>query len=214
MPSPSIAEPERGCGLCPRLAGFRADNAAGYPAYFNAPVPSFGAAGSPLLIVGLAPGLHGANRTGRPFTGDGAGEVLYGALDRAGVLDGIYGAAADDGLALRKVRIANAVRCVPPQNKPIPAEIRTCNPYLASELSAVPEGGAILALGRIAHDAVAMALAVRKKDVPFAHGAVHALPGRRQLFDSYHCSRYNMNTGGLTAPMLDAVLEAALRSLR
>lgn len=174
------------------------------PDWHNAPVPSFGGADAELLIVGLAPGLQGANRTGRPFTGDGAGEVLYPALLKFGFATGVYDARPDDGLALAKARITNAVRCVPPENKPVGTEVAACNPFLTSEVAALPKLRTILALGHIAHGAALRALGV--KGIPFKHGAI-ADVGRYRLADSYHCSRYNMNTGRLTVALFDAVIE-------
>ncbi len=174
------------------------------------PVSSFGEAGSRFLIVGLAPGMHGANRTGRPFTGDFAGNLLYGSLHKfgfsssAGPLDAAGN--ANPALRLSGCRITNAVRCLPPQNKPEPAEIRTCNGYVADELAELPKGGAILALGTIAHQAVLMALQLRKSEFVFRHGARHSLPGGLTLFDSYHCSRYNTQTKRLTTAMFEAVI--------
>lgn len=201
-------EPSKKCGLCPRLEGYRNDNRAAYPAYFNGPAPSFGAADARLLIVGLAPGLHGANRTGRPFTGDYAGNLLYRTLLKFGFAAGVYEARPDDGLTLRAAMITNAVRCAPPENKPTPAEIRTCRPFLSARIGSLPRLSAIVALGRIAHDSTLAALQLKAKDAPFAHGAEHALPNGRFLFDSYHCSRYNTNTGRLTEPMFERVFEA------
>ena len=201
-------EPGRDCPLCPRLVAFRQRWRAAEPGWHNAPVRSFGAAGGRLLIVGLAPGLRGANRTGRPFTGDWAGDLLYPTLIRHGLAAGSFQARPDDGLALVGCRIANAVRCVPPENKPTPAEVKACLPFLAGEIAALAPGGGMLALGRIAHDAVLTTLAVRKADHPFAHGRVHELPGGRWLADSYHSSRYNTNTGRLTPEMFDQVVGA------
>ena len=200
--------PAADCPLCPRLAQFRAENRRTFPDFFNRPVPSFGTHDAKLLIVGLAPGLKGANRTGRPFTGDYAGDLLYGALIRHDLAHGTYGARADDGFELVGVRITNAVRCVPPQNKPLPVEINTCRAFLAAEIAAMPQLRAILALGTIAHNSVSTALTLKKKDHPFAHGARYEL-GELVLFASYHCSRYNTNTGVLTEKMFDAVVAAA-----
>jgi uracil-DNA glycosylase family 4 len=200
------AVPARDCPLCPRLAGFRTANRAAFPGWFHAPVPGFGPHGAPLLIVGLAPGLRGANRTGRPFTGDFAGTLLYETLLRHGLANGTYGAAADDGLTLTGARIVNAVRCVPPQNKPLPAEIATCAPFLATELAAMPNLRAILALGAIAHAAVLRAHGLVPARHPFAHGQMVALPGGVRLAASYHVSRYNQNTRRLTPPMFDALV--------
>ncbi len=199
-----VTEPGRDCPLCPRLAAFRAATRKREPAWFNAPVPSFGDANGRLLIVGLAPGLQGANRTGRPFTGDYAGELLYGTLLEFGFAEGTYQARPDDGLKLIDCRISNAVRCVPPQNKPLPAEINTCRPFLAATIQAMPRLRAIVALGRVAHDSVVKPLKLRGSAAPFAHGAVHQA-GRIRLYDSYHCSRYNTNTGVLTPKMFRAV---------
>jgi len=162
---PTAPQPPADCPLCPRLAAFRDKNRAAFPDFFNAPVPSFGALDAPLLIVGLAPGLKGANRTGRPFTGDYAGELLYGSLARHGLARGIYGARSDDGFELLGVRISNAVRCVPPENKPIPAEIKTCRQFLSAEIAAMPNLKAILALGQISHDSVSSVLALRRRTI-------------------------------------------------
>jgi uracil-DNA glycosylase family 4 len=198
--------PERDCPLCPRLAGFRVAQREAHPDWFNAPVPSFGDEEPALLIVGLAPGLRGANRTGRPFTGDFAGDLLYRTLLKSGFAAGEYGAHPQDGLALRGARITNAVRCVPPQNKPEPGEIAACRPFLAADLAALPGLKAILALGSIAHNAVLAAKELRRAAYPFAHGAMHELPDGILLADSYHCSRLNTNTGRLTAAMFEDVI--------
>ncbi|WP_337876273.1 uracil-DNA glycosylase [Elioraea sp.] len=206
------AAPPRDCALCPRLAGFRAENRARFPDWHNAPVDSFGPLDAPLLIVGLAPGLRGANRTGRPFTGDWAGELLYATLLRFGLAEGVYGARPEDGLRLTGARICNAVRCVPPGNRPTPAEIAACNPFLAAEIAAMPRLRAVLALGAIAHGAVLRALGRRPSSARFAHGALHALDGL-MLADSYHCSRYNTNTGRLTEAMFRAVFARLLPRL-
>ncbi|QDX80379.1 SPO1 DNA polymerase [Denitratisoma sp. DHT3] len=186
------------CTDCPRLAAFLGRVADENPGYHCKPVPPFGAARARLLIVGLAPGMHGANRTGRPFTGDYAGILLYDTLHRFGFGSASVSVAADDGLILTDCRITNAVKCLPPDNKPEPAEIRNCNGYLADELSAAPEVRVILALGLVAHKAVLMALGLKQSARTFAHGARHELPDGRVLIDSYHCSRYNTNTGRLT----------------
>lgn len=199
-----MAEPAHDCPRCPRLAGFRREQRKAHPDWFNGPVPGFGVAGARLLIVGLAPGLQGANRTGRPFTGDHAGELLYQTLQHFGFADGRYAADPSDGLTLRDAMIVNAVRCVPPQNKPLPAEIRACNSFLRERITSMEELAAIVALGRVAHDAVLAAMEQRKAAFPFAHGAEHPLSGP-MLFDSYHCSRYNTNTGVLTPEMFRAV---------
>ncbi|KAA5599196.1 uracil-DNA glycosylase [Blastochloris sulfoviridis] len=200
-------EPERACALCPRLASFRTGNRAAWPDWYNAPVPSFGRADARLLVVGLAPGLKGANRTGRPFTGDYAGDLLYATLLEFGLAEGTYGARPDDGLALKETRITNAVRCVPPENKPTGGEIATCRPFLAALMDAMPQLQAVVALGRIAHDTTLTALGARPAWHPFGHGAAHAV-GRVTIFDSYHCSRYNTNTGRLTPQMFRAVFSA------
>ena len=207
--------PPPDCPRCPRLAGFRHDNRVKFPDFFNDPVPSFGDLQARLLIVGLAPGLKGANRTGRPFTGDFAGDLLYGALRRLRLATGEYRASPDDGLALVGVRISNAVRCVPPENKPLPVEIGTCRPFLISEIGAMANLRAILTLGQIAHQTVVSALALSRKDHGFAHGAHYRTArGERPiaLIASYHCSRYNTNTGVLTEAMFDEVLAAAKRA--
>jgi uracil-DNA glycosylase len=179
-----------------------------HPDWFNAPVPSFGDASPELLIVGLAPGLRGANRTGRPFTGDFAGDLLYRTLRQSGLAVGSYGAHAEDGLELRRARITNAVRCVPPQNKPDASELGACRQFLAAELMALPHLKAILALGAIAHLQVLAVKGLRRAGYPFAHGAVHVMPDGVVLADSYHCSRLNTNTGRLTPAMFEAVIAA------
>ncbi len=207
---PAPAEPSRDCPLCPRLVAFRELWRAREPSWFNAPVPAFGPVEARVAIVGLAPGLRGANRTGRPFTGDYAGELLYGTLIEYGFAQGSYRADPNDGLVLRDCRIVNAVRCVPPENKPSAAEIATCRAFLAKALSEMPNLRAIVALGRIAHDSVLLALGSRPAAGRFAHGATHAASGVR-LFDSYHCSRLNTNTGVLTPAMFASVF-AAVRS--
>jgi uracil-DNA glycosylase family 4 len=201
--------PARDCGECPRLVRFREANRAAFPDWSNAPVPSFGEASARLLIVGLAPGLKGANRTGRPFTGDYAGDLLYETLLRFGFAAGVYDRRADDGLQLVDCAIVNAVRCVPPQNKPTPQEIASCRVHLKESLAALPRMRVVLALGRVAHDTALRAFGARAADFPFAHSARHALvPGGPALFDSYHCSRYNTNTGVLTEAMFHEVFEA------
>ncbi len=196
------------CRRCARLAAFVDRVHAANPGYFCRPVPPFGAGDAALVIVGLAPGMHGANATGRPFTGDYAGILLYATLYAYGFASQPVATGRDDGLALIDCRITNAVKCLPPDNKPAPVEIRNCNAYLAPDLARTPTGGAILALGRIAHEATLFALGVKRSTLPFAHGARHALPGGVALFDSYHCSRYNTNTGRLSAPMFHAVFDA------
>jgi uracil-DNA glycosylase family 4 len=201
--------PEADCRLCPRLAAFRDDNREKHEDFFNGPVPSFSGRGPRLLVVGLAPGLKGANRTGRPFTGDYAGDLLYPTLLKFGWAKGRYAADPGDGLRLEGCRITNAVRCVPPENKPTTEEIRTCNAFLAAEIESLrPDLKALLALGGIAHDAVLTALGQKKSAYRFAHGAQHELPGGLLLANSYHCSRYNTNTGRLTTEMFEAVFRA------
>jgi uracil-DNA glycosylase family 4 len=208
-----VALPAHDCPLCPRLAVFRETQQAVHPEWFNAPVPPFGDAVAELLIVGLAPGLRGANRTGRPFTGDYAGELLYATLRKFALTQGHYDARPDDGLALVGARITNAVRCVPPQNKPEPREIAACRRFLAAEIAGLPGLRAFLALGAIAHGAVLTALGLRRASFAFAHGAVHALPDGRLLADSYHCSRLNTNTGKLSVAMFEAVFAELLARL-
>lgn len=206
-------EPAKNCPLCPRLVAFRQENSRAHPDWFNGAVPSFGRDTARLLIVGLAPGLKGANRTGRPFLGDYAGELLYGTLLKAGLARGRHDPAAPDELELVDCMISNAVRCVPPQNKPKPEEIARCRPFLIGRIAALPNLASLLALGRIAHDAILDALRLKKRDFPFSHGARHALPGGLVLFDSYHCSRQNTNTGRLTTAMFEKVVAEAAASL-
>jgi uracil-DNA glycosylase family 4 len=208
----SAEAPSRDCALCPRLVELRAAQRQAHPDWFNAPVPSFGDVGAQLLIVGLAPGLAGANRTGRPFTGDYAGGLLYGTLRKFGYAAGEYAARADDGLRLLRARITNAVRCVPPQNRPEPQEIARCRRYLAAEIAALPRLRAILALGAIAHASVLAARGLKPSAYRFAHGRLHTLPDGLVLADSYHCSRLNTNTGKLTPEMFEAVF-ASLQPL-
>jgi uracil-DNA glycosylase len=203
VPLPS-AEPDRNCPLCPRLVSFREATRAREPEWFNSPVPSFGDPDGRLLIVGLAPGMQGANRTGRPFTGDYAGDLLYATLLEYGFAKGVYQARPDDGLTLVDCRIGNAVHCVPPQNKPLPAEITTCRRFLSARIKDMPKLRAIVALGRIAHETTLKALGVRASAAPFAHGAMHQA-GALRLYDSYHCSRYNTNTRVLTPDMFRSV---------
>jgi uracil-DNA glycosylase len=203
--APGAAQPDRDCPLCPRLAAFRLTQRSLFPDWHNAPVASFGGDDVRLLIVGLAPGLRGANRTGRPFTGDFAGVLLYATLGKFGFAHGEYGERSDDGLRLIDCRITNAVRCVPPENKPEPAEVAACNRFLVAELDGLPRLKAVLALGAIAHQAVLTARGERRASFPFSHGAMHALSCGLLLADSYHCSRYNTNTGKLTRAMFEAV---------
>jgi len=203
-----ISAPAADCPLCPRLAEFRAAIRAAQPGWFNAPVPSFGPERPRLLVVGLAPGLKGANRTGRPFTGDGAGALLFPTLIKFGWARGSYGASPDDGLELVGCRIVNAVRCVPPENKPTGGEIGTCRQFLKPELDALPGGGVIVALGKIAHDSILAASGRRVSWAKFGHGNRHPLDRGVTLHDSFHCSRYNTSTGKLTPAMFEAMFAA------
>jgi uracil-DNA glycosylase len=197
-------EPDRNCPLCPRLAAFREAARARESGWFNSPVPSFGDPDGRVLIVGLAPGLQGANRTGRPFTGDFAGDLLYATLIEYGFAKGTYQARPDDGLRLVDCLIANAVRCVPPQNKPLPAEIGNCRSFLSATIQTMPGLRSIVTLGRVAHDSTVKALGLRGSAYGFAHGAIHQT-GALKFYDSYHCSRYNTNTGVLTPEMFRSV---------
>jgi uracil-DNA glycosylase len=196
------------CRRCVRLASFLDDVRAAHPTYRCLPVPPFGDSAARLVIVGLAPGLHGANATGRPFTGDYAGILLYETLHAYGYASSPLSRTADDPLALDDCRITNAVKCLPPANKPLPGEMRNCNDYLTADLALLPARGAVLALGRIAHEATLLALGFRRNHFAFAHGARHALADGRAIFDSYHCSRYNTNTRRLTTPMFHSVFDA------
>jgi len=196
------------CRRCARLATFLEEVRSAYPGYRCLPVPPFGDPAARLVIVGLAPGLHGANATGRPFTGDFAGILLYETLHAYGYASSPVSQSIDDAITLFDCRITNSVKCLPPGNKPTPDEVRTCNRYLAADLATMPESGAVLALGRIAHEAALIALAARRSDYPFVHGARHTLPNGLALFDSYHCSRYNTNTGRLTRAMFRDVFDA------
>ncbi|MDA1089009.1 MAG: uracil-DNA glycosylase [Proteobacteria bacterium] len=210
-PAASISEPSPDCALCPRLQDFRHANRTTFPDWHNAPVASFGGIDAALLIVGLAPGLRGANQTGRPFTGDYAGDLLYATLAKFGFSDGEYGATSDDGLTLLDCRITNAVRCVPPQNKPIGAEVNACRRFLENEINSLKRLRIILALGGLAHGAVLTTLGEKKSAWKFGHRHFHDLSGGPGgdlvLADSYHCSRYNTNTGRLTEAMFEAVFE-------
>lgn len=208
---PPLHPPPPDCPLCPRLADHRAALRAREPDWFNAPVPAFGDPAATLAIVGLAPGERGANRTGRPFTGDHAGELLYGTLLSLGLATGSYAARPDDGLALRGVLIVNAVRCLPPANRPLPAEIHACRPFLEMELRRLPALRAVLALGQIAHQSALKALGGKLPKHRFGHAAVHRLHGGVTLVDSYHCSRYNQNTGRLTEAMFREAVAIAGR---
>jgi uracil-DNA glycosylase family 4 len=204
-----VPEPPRGCPLCPRLVQYRADNARAEPVWFNGPAPSFGDTDARLLIVGLAPGRTGANRTGRPFTGDYAGDLLYATLKELGLAEGVYRADPNDGFTLKGVMITNAVRCAPPENKPTPAEIAQCRPFLVARIEALPRVRAILALGSIAHESVLRAHGLKPTAAKFAHGAEASLPGERTLVSSYHCSRYNTQTRRLTPEMFHTVMARA-----
>lgn len=212
---PSNAKPfDAACRACPRLARYLDEGRSAFPGYHCAPVPAFGDGDARLLIVGLAPGFHGANATGRPFTGDYAGKLLYRTLHAFGFASRPESLSADDGLLLDGCHITNAVRCVPPQNKPTGAEVNNCNPYLAHDLERLAAGDVVLALGRVAHTAVVKAEQARQKDFPFSHGVWARLPSGRLVLDTYHCSRYNTQTGRLTEDMFHAVFETALSLLR
>lgn len=205
------AEAPRECQICPRLVAFRADNKTANPAWFNGAVPSFGEKDACLLIVGLAPGLQGANKTGRPFTGDYAGDLLYATMLKFGFAKGTYAAHPDDGLALARAMITNAVRCVPPENKPIGAEQKACRPFLEGRIASLPHLKAVLCLGKIAHDNAVSAFGLKRAAVPFGHARyvdVEGPNGPVRMFDSYHCSRYNTNTGRLTTEMFEDVFSS------
>jgi len=203
-------DPPADCPLCPRLVAFRAVQRAAHPDWHNAPIPVWGDPAAWLAIVGLAPGLNGANRTGRPFTGDHAGILLFQTLHRFGLAQGEYLARPDDGMTLSGAAIVNAVRCLPPQNKPTPEEIRTCRPFLEGALAGLPSVRVVVALGQIAHQSAVKALGGRLPKAKFGHGAEHRFPSGPVLLDSYHCSRYNTNTGVLTQPMFEAVFARAV----
>lgn len=200
--------PAPDCSLCPRLVAFRTDNKAKFPDKHNAPVPSFGSLDAELLIVGLAPGLKGANFTGRPFTGDYAGDLLYETLLKTGLAKGTYEKHKDDGLELVNCRITNAVRCVPPENKPTTQEETACRPFLVDEIKAMPHLKTIISLGLVSHKAVLKTFELTQSKYKFAHGAKHDLGEGITLLDSYHCSRYNTQTGRLTAPMFEGIFKA------
>jgi uracil-DNA glycosylase family 4 len=212
-PVEAVSLPSTECALCPRLAEYRQSNRAAHADWFNAPVPSFGRLDARLLLVGLAPGVRGANRTGRPFTGDFAGELLYRTLLKFGLAQGSYRADPYDGLQLIDCRVTNAVRCVPPANLPTPSEIATCNRFLAAEIAAMPQLRGLLALGTTAHNAILRAQEIKPARMPFRHGSIHALPGNRLLADSYHVSRLNTNTGRLTEAMFHAVVRDLLAAI-
>ncbi len=209
-----IETPGHDCMLCPRLVAYREANRVAQPNWFNGPVPSFGPASARLLVVGMAPGVKGANRTGRPFTGDHAGMLLYATLAQFGLSDGVYAADPNDGVTLNDCRIVNAVRCVPPANLPEPREVTTCNRYLASELQGMPELKIVLALGVLAHAAVLKACGIPPTRIRFSHGAMHELPDGLVLANSYHVSRYNTSTRRLTTEMFEAVMFAVASRLR
>jgi uracil-DNA glycosylase len=208
-PIPS-SEPDRDCPLCPRLVAFRAHCRAEFPPWHNAPVPAFGDPDAWLAIIGLAPGKHGANRTGRPFTGDAAGPLLFETLDKFGLSEGVFNAKIDDGVKLKGAIIVNAVKCLPPENKPTPEEIRTCRPFLDRAVTALPNARVVIALGQIAHQSAVKVLGGRLPKAKFGHLAEHRMPGGQILIDSYHCSRYNQNTGRLTRDMFEAVFARAV----
>ena len=210
--APASGKPGHDCPRCPRLVAFRTAWRNAEPDWFNAPVPSFGPIDARLLIVGLAPGLRGANRTGRPFTGDYAGDLLYATLTEFGFAQGTYEARPDDGLTLVDCRITNAVRCVPPENKPTPAEITTCREFLTSTIREMTELRAIVTLGRIAHETFIAAQNAKRRDYPFTHGGTHQM-GEITLFDSYHCSRYNTSTRVLTPKMFRDVFAQVRKHL-
>ena len=211
FPSPiPETEPSRDCPLCPRLVAHRELMRAEQPDWWNAPVPAWGAPGAWLVIVGLAPGRNGANRTGRPFTGDGSGALLFRTLGKHGLASGAYEGRTDDSLALHGAMILNAVKCLPPYNKPVPEEIRTCRNFLEGQVAALPNARVFVALGQIAHQSAVKILGGRLPKCRFAHLAEHRVPDGRMLIDSYHCSRYNQNTGRLTDEMFDAVIARAL----
>ncbi len=206
--------PPADCPLCPRLVEFRHQNQKLYPQFYNGAVPPFGALSARMLVVGLAPGLKGANATGRPFTGDYAGDVLYEALQHAGLARGNYEKRADDNFELLEVRISNAVRCVPPQNKPTPEEAKTCNPFLVREIAAMPNLRLILSLGSTSHQAVVKTFKLKQSAFKFGHGVVHQLKPGLVLLDSYHTSRYNINTGTLTREMFADIIEKAKKIIK
>ena len=205
-------EPGIDCPICPRLVAFRRECRRDYPDWWNAPVPSFGDPNAWLGIIGLAPGKHGANRTGRPFTGDYAGDLLYATLAKFGLSRGHYDQRVDDGVTLSGAIIMNAVKCLPPENKPTPEEIHACRPHLERQIAALPKLKVFIALGTIAHQSLLRAHGMKPGPYRFGHSARHALPGGRVLIDSYHCSRYNTNTGRLTATMFEDVFHAAMKA--
>ena len=210
-PSPlPTTEPPRDCPRCPRLVAFREALRVEHPDWWNAPVPAFGDPQAWLAIIGLAPGKHGANRTGRPFTGDGAGPLLFHTLSRFGLAAGTYQARPDDDFHLTGAIIVNSVRCLPPENKPTPEEVRTCRPFAEAQVAALPNARVFVALGQIAHQSAVKILGGKLPKCRFAHLAEHRMPDGRILIDSYHCSRYNQNTGRLTPAMFEAVFARAV----
>jgi uracil-DNA glycosylase family 4 len=212
LTTPPETNPDADCDLCPRLKAYREENRAAHPDWFNAPVPCFGDEAAELLIVGLAPGVTGANRTARPFTGDWAGDLLYATLDKFGLSTGVYAQHKDDGLTLVNTMITNAVRCVPPQNKPIGAEMSACRGFLQARLDSLPNLKVVLSLGKISHDNVLRARGRKLSEAKFAHGACHDMDGLT-LIDSYHCSRYNTNTRRLTPQMFEDVFALVQQKL-
>lgn len=204
------SEPSHDCPKCPRLVAVRQTLQAEHPDWWNAPCQAFGDPGAWLAIVGLAPGKHGANRTGRPFTGDYAGDLLFATFAKFGLTEGVYGSSVDDGVRLKGAMIVNAVKCLPPENKPTPEEIRTCRPFLAGQLGELPNVRVVIALGQIAHQSAVKVMGGRLPKARFGHLNEHRMPDGRVLIDSYHCSRYNQNTGRLTAEMFEAVFARAL----
>ena len=205
-----FAEAPKGCRRCPRLVSLRKSLRKDHPDWWNAPVPAFGDPNAWLAVIGLAPGTEGANRTGRPFTGDASGEMLFATLTKFGFVDGIFANDPADGITLNGAIILNAVKCLPPENKPTGAEINNCRPYLTKALKGLPSLSTLLALGKIAHDSIIRQSGGKLPDHKFVHGAHHALPGGRTLIDSYHCSRYNVNTRRLTVEMFEDIFEQAL----
>lgn len=203
-------EPPRDCPLCPRLVAYREACQAEYPDWWNAPVRAFGDPAARIAIIGLAPGKHGANRTGRPFTGDFAGDLLFATLAKYGLANECYDRRIDDGLALRDIIIVNSVKCLPPQNKPTPEEVRACRRFLSDQVAALPNARVFIALGQIAHQSAVKVLSGRLPKARFGHLAEHVMPDGRVLIDSYHCSRYNQNTGRLTTEMFEAVFARAV----
>lgn len=210
QPAALAGEPSRDCPLCPRLVALREELRDEYPDWWNAPVPAFGDPDAWLVIVGLAPGKHGANRTGRPFTGDHAGFLLFETLGKFGLAEGVYAERPDDSLRLKGAAILNSVKCLPPQNKPTPQEIATCRPFYAAQLAMMRRARVLVALGQIAHGSAVRTAGGKLSAHKFGHLAEHCLPDGRTLIDSYHCSRYNQNTGRLTAPMFEAVFARAI----